>query len=456
MTVYQPVPFVPHSAIIGKTYLAQVADNDRVLRARLDGRRTWPYTEAGRWIAQETSLVIWDGWHYLDKTREDTLYYHFGCRSDSPSHPSSLRMFYDGAQVAMATGNQSYTVWAEGQYDLSGKSSGLYRVYFELIRNQEDNWYNATGYAVPPYSGYAGDFTYDNGLAEFRDGFAANAGDFDCLRNNDIFFKDKLCPYPAGQALYGIVAGSSTSKGTQIWQAFYIHESEVRTIEYRIGMKTENPDYADSKAQIVWDQLGYNVVIASHETTTPGTFQWFSGSATIPSSAVPGQWYGISTRIYRDNPSEGTTIGSTEYVYLRRTNPMPFWDPGEYQVGQVVYGNTGYPTDLNKLAINDSLINDRLIYRNWAVMRNACPTTLGGPYGVWEYYFTRRGDALVYRGRGGKLEYAAFKKETALEDAGTDENPEVYRVVDLNSVIGLHYGMTYHVSGTGVEFAIEV
>lgn len=449
--VFQWVPAPATGAILGKTYLSVLADNDRHFIGIAEAHDPIPQTITVRWLGEEHfEKTIWDGWLYYDTDRDSNIYYWFQVVSDSVGHPTTVKLYVDEVAKVTISGIQI------GSGSFAGPSTtGLYRVRVTMNRIAADKTDSATVRVVPPWVVYGGPYSYSSALLQFVDGVAANTGNFTALCNNDLYFADNVPPQVAGHEIEHWDYRDSASNYVTIWESYLPYDATRRIIYYDVSVRAWSDTNAGGcKIQLLWDADGASPQTLYEWEPSGDVYERKSGSATLDPK-VAGTRYWLRVRLSRTNTDYGGS-GSVHMMAQGRSTAVSYTDPREYAVGQFVYGNTpGQRTALNSLASTDVAINGALVYKKYACRQLACPPEhIWGPYGDWAYALTRRGDFLYYRGRGGKLWFIDDKKQASLADAGTEENPDVYKVLDLNSVSGLHYGMRYTITGV-MDFAME-
>ncbi len=449
--IFQWVPAPATGAILSRGYLSILADNDRHLIGIAEAHDPIPQTITVRWLAEEhQEKTIWDGWLYYDTDRDSNVNYWFSVASDSPSHATTAKLYFDEVVKVTITGTET------GSGSFAGPATtGLYRVRVTMDRLPDDYSDSATVRVIPPWVTYGGPYSYSSAVGDFVDGVNASVGDFTALCNNDAYFADNVPPQVAGQEIEDWDWRDNLTHYQTIWESYLQYDATKRIIYYDISVRAwDDGNHGDVKIQILWDADGASPQTLYEWAPSGTTYERKTGSATLDPKTA-GTRYWLRVRLVRSDDSNGGS-GTVRFMGQGRSTAVSYTDPREYAVGQYVYGNTaGQRTALSNLASTDVAISGALVYKKHACRASVCPPEhIWGPYGSWTYILVRRGDFLMYRGRGGKLWFIYDKKQVSLADAGTEENPDVYKVLDLNSVSGLHYGMTYTISGI-MDFAME-
>lgn len=466
MSVYHYLPAPATGAILSKAYLSQLADNDRYFIGIAEARDPVPYMLQYRWEDDSTvSRRIWSGWMWYDTNRETTVNYRFRCTSDSAGHDSNVKLYFNGVLKATAENNTQSGSFA------GPSSDGLYQVYFDIDRGNSDSDYNSTAEICPPWTTYNGAYTFSPVFGTFVDGGYGSVGHFEGLAHNDLYFKDIVSPQTAGQQIkkYGYHWDERDSLETLvIWRAEIPYRSTHRMIYYKLGFQAGSANNGDDEwIEIRWNsaggtpqtiysnRLGYEVGTDS-TAITDNAMHTIEGYTSMGTGYTSGTYYQMDVRIRRTGTDGSGAMAHVYYITQGTSGAISYTDPRDYTVGQYVYGNTGgQRTALSNLTSTDNTINSWLTYKKYACRAavNPYPARRGGTQ--WYMHLTRRSDFLYYRGRGAKLHFANNTKEVTLQDAGTDEDTTVYRILDLNTVTGLHYGMLYEITGN-IEFAMEI
>lgn len=435
------VPEFEAGQLLGRAVYRPLFRNDQFLRAW--GRRLIPVPRGvvRRYVSNETSRVIWDGYLYVDADHE-TLNYYIAVESDDSDHPSTVSLTFDGDAVDSIAGTSAGLQEKSGTFDVSGYAEGMYQVVATMTRGGGDTGNDAVGWCRAPHLSYDGALGYVLQDAPL-DGQVPTAGMFNVWRANDLYFESQLSPN------HGFVGVARKHVGTElsleIWNGFDQH------IGRRIYYHATIDEYDDEDHNLLqgwydYDNLASKVKFAELRFGVNGDEE---GYYDLPAATyTAGTIYRVTWVMVRDDTTSMTPKATVVYTSLGPASADSFTLPGELAVEQYVYGDTsGQDTRAALLTSNDAVLyaNRRIQYRQYASSK-AAYADLGTS--TWVQVFERMGDYLAYRGTGLSLEFGAGSVVT-LDDYVDPDAP--YQVLDLRTVDGLLHGMQYEVSSDGAD-----
>lgn len=416
--------------VLGRGQLGILVDNDQFFSGLCDAYLTVPRGVERTWIGTETTLVVFDGYHWLQADAE-TVYYFISVTNVDPAHRTTLTLTYDGTTIGTTNSGD-----ASGTYDASAKASGLYRVVCTATRGDGD--YGATMYIRPPYTIYTGARSY-TAVPTITDGNVGTAAEFNIWRANDLYFNDMVRPNPAFVSVKRGFVGDEES--LSIWQGWVKHDANHTKLNYKVAI-TEITSDAEH-IHLTWGGATVATITSAGDS---------EGSATI--SGTPGAFYEVEA-VFERTAHDYHTVKATIYYLFTRPNAADagFTNMGALTVGQDVYGDTaGQDTRLQLLSDNDDNLNGRTDRLDYTVHK-AWYDDLGDAEGDWDYYLMRRYDTLIYRGTNVTITYGD-DDTVSLDD--TDDGDNIYRSFDLGQITGLMPGQIYKISGGTLHFACEV
>lgn len=438
--------------VLNRANVSILLDNDDLFKGLCDRPRPVPYGVERSWVGDELSLIVWDGFHYLESDATTLNYYLTLSGRDSTG---TLTLWYDFDNVGAKTQivQLSSNTKAESTYDLSSfyssHGAGLYRVQAVLARDADGYDENLTGLVRAPYTSYTGgqSFTSPPTIADAVTGTAAH---FNTFRSNDLLFNDCIPRQPAFVGLSGTHIASATSY--VLWRGWIKHRAS--RVHYYLELSCDNTNNPDNHGvRIVYDPDGENETVVNwttHGETT--SYKDLTGTYTV------GTWYEVEVTHYRDNDNYDS---DAEVKYILPSSPIDaaggetsFDLQDELAANQWVYGDTaGQETRLEKLSDNDQHIYEVLCWgdvdegrHDFAVSKPEYSVLAGTRTG--DYRLLRRGTFLYYRATNAQILWGTDQSES-LDDYGTDE----YKILDLNGV-DIPPGTIYAIQGD-LEYAME-
>lgn len=438
--VYQQPYSPPVGAVLGRSVLRVFDDNDRFFKGYLSRMQTIPtYAESGFWLQNTARTVtVLRGWHYLNA---DCTTVHYWMQATGCEGTARVRFYYNDTLIAERAGTGLRT----GSFAPHLEYNKLYFWEYTLERGNTDDAGSAA--AIPPWSVFDANNQYSNASGSWVDGETADPSDFDKLVFNDRHFYRQIGPQTPTVVADGVFDSVlRTGKTQTIWAGMVVYTSWQKRIWYKMrGHKDDNR--GDVYLELLWNDT---VTLVSQNLTS--TMTELEGHIDITGTYTENALTVVRVQLRRTQTGESAAggYGNCEHIFYGSSGAASITDPGTRTVGSVVYGQGGGNSALEKLALNDAAIYDRLVRRDYGTpyLEALLPNWMTGEY---LYCFMRLGDFLYYRGRGVKLWYAYGNRSVALRDTEDED----YLIMDLNQIPGLHYGMVYSLQSSALEFAME-
>ena len=429
--------------VLGRAALDILRDNDEYFYGLTRRWHCIPCTMSNTPLAGQTSYTAWLGWLYVDNNAT-LLQYGISATPVVDTIRVYLTLYNSAGSGVNIVDQNCHTGGStniSGSRDLSTLSNwdgeGLYQLKLRCTKDSNDA--PGLGFTFPPHCTYTGSYSFTS-PPTISDGNVSSASHFNTWRSNDIYFN--ACK-PRQPAFSGMArAGSS---GATLWSGYVYHWGN--RLYYSVGMSATG----NGKLQIVYDYGGSNEVVRESAAGAESYYD-LTGSYTM------GQAYPVAVRLLNDGGS-----GVVYYLYtypvpgVAEISGYPYTHVGDLAVGQYVYGSTpGRDTRLQLFSDNDNYIF-RAMCRNASTGRRdyfvRVPRfeRLGGT-DKGDLRLIRRYDTLYYRTSGATMEWGA-DNSYSLTDYD-DDNP--YQTLDLTAMNDLPYGTIYKISGSIVDFAMEV
>ncbi len=468
ITEMQQVPAFETGQVLGRAIYGTLFENDLYLTAFADRLLGVPRGCCRTYIANETGVVVWDGWVYVDADH-GTLNWWIAVESDDDAHPSRIRLYFDGDNTtgdlvtgADIIGDAGYEE-ASGAFDVSGYSTDAHRVYCRMTRAGGDTNFNATGECRATWLSYDNGTAYAAGPAT-ADGNVPTAANFNVWRSNDAWFTANLSP---NQGFCGVARSwVGNEHSLIIWNGYVDHDLDMMRVSYHASMSLRgvtdletlegwyNVPNSTPYNHANWEAAGAeHFVIIADTADHEGTFD-------LVGVIAAGTKIRVCWVLTRQDHVDTNTTATITYTFLGpAAGDAGFSIPTSPAVSQYVFGNTaGETTRAELLTANDAALYGRrsLAYRHFA-NHWAGYSDLGSSAGTWFYTFRRQGNYLYYRASAAQMTYGLA--ETVALEAYDDAASIYYRMLDLRELDGLLYGMEYTVEQTGtdgLEWAIEI
>lgn len=441
------VPEFEAGQLLGRAVYRPLFRNDQFLRAWCRRIIPVPRGVVRRYVSNETSRVIWDGYVYADADHQ-TLNWYIAVESDDSDHPSTVSLTFDGDPVNSIAGSSPGLQEKSGAFDVQGYAEGMYQVVATMTRAGGDVGNDAVGWCRAPHLSYDGALTYTT-PDTIVDGTVPAATCFNKWRSNDLYFEAQLSPNHGAQGVARKHIGTELS--LEIWNGFdrYIG----RRIYYHAKINEyDDEDHNKLQGWYDYDGLASKVKFAElRADVNPDEESYYD----LPAATyTAGTVYRVTWVMVRDDSTSTTPKATVVYTMAGPADADTFTLPGELAVEQYVYGDTsGQSTRAELLSTNDAWLatQKRLEYRQYASSKVSY-VDLGTS--TWVQVFERTGDYLAYRGTGLSLEFGDASTVT-LDDYADPGTP--YQVLDLRTVDGLLHGMMYEVSSDGgdLQWACE-
>ena len=450
ISAVQHIPAFEDGQVLGRTLYRSLFENDQFFNGYADRRIAVPNGGCRRFIADELSHVLFDGYIYLDSEHTLLNYYIAVLCDGNPDELADeephVDLWFDGTDITgdIVGGVHDDTgaalVEELSTFDASGYPDGIHRVYAVLHRGASGH--NATGYCAAPWLTYTGALAYAAVPAIADAAVPTAANSFNIWRANDTFFESQLSPnHPTVACETRTIAASVN---VIIWAGWVQAPAATNN---RIWWHIRLDETGTANLEGIFD---YFDVVGHEHFKTASSDQDNEGHFDLVNAYTPGDLYCVVWRL----STEVASAADADIVYTAIDTQVidpAFTVPGEPAVNQYVFGDTaGETTRADLLSDNDTALNARetLVYRRYAT-KNAESYDDNATDGTWSYTFERQGNELWYKGSGLEISYGNGSTET-LPDT-TD-----YAVVDLREIRDLPYGAQYTVSGTDLDWAMEV